>query len=539
MKEAVLEEMRQHFRPEFLNRVDEIIVFHALSEEHLKQIVEIQLERLRARLADRHITLELTDAARAAPGAHRLRSALRRAAAEAGDPEEDRNAAGPAAAGGDDPRRPDRGRRTTTAGPANSPSSPSSELVAAAEAVSRYAADVSDTRYHSAQSLPIATWTIIRSMSWFSFLSCPCPRICCERLFYLFGVVPARFTHPEWARLVGLPIDTYWPFLTSMFLHGGWLHIFGTCGPCGSLATTWKSAWGRCASSSFYLLCGLLAGVGAFLHERRFDCADGGRFRRHRRRDGRLLLCFIPYARIIVMIPISSFPSSSRCRPCFILASGRSPRSSAGTLSLATPGEVGGVAWWAHVGGFTGGNRVALLLCKAAKIHTGGLSRRVRNGRRLDAGRLLEGHAMTPGDLIWMFFVFSALQPVAEATLPGGLPATAHRAGLSSERKSRVILLVHRQETMSILGFPVSLYRCERLRRSPASHSSHRPRRTARSGVAHAGWTGAGRAQIARAILKHQGKVTAFVPHYAMSGGTLIALAAGDRDERVRGAWAR
>ena len=57
--------MRSHFRPEFLNRVDEIIVFHALSEEHLKQIVEIQLGRVRARLADRHITLKLTDAARA------------------------------------------------------------------------------------------------------------------------------------------------------------------------------------------------------------------------------------------------------------------------------------------------------------------------------------------------------------------------------------------------------------------------------------------------------------------------------------------
>jgi ATP-dependent Clp protease ATP-binding subunit ClpB len=64
MKEAVLEEMRHHFRPEFLNRVDEIIVFHALTEEHLKQVVEIQLGRLRARLADRHITLQLTDRAR-------------------------------------------------------------------------------------------------------------------------------------------------------------------------------------------------------------------------------------------------------------------------------------------------------------------------------------------------------------------------------------------------------------------------------------------------------------------------------------------
>ncbi len=65
MKETVLEEMRHHFRPEFLNRVDEIIVFHALSEEHLMQIVEIQLGRLRHRLADRHIKLQLRPAARA------------------------------------------------------------------------------------------------------------------------------------------------------------------------------------------------------------------------------------------------------------------------------------------------------------------------------------------------------------------------------------------------------------------------------------------------------------------------------------------
>ena len=64
MKEGVLEALRRHFRPEFLNRVDEIIVFHSLSEEDLKKIVEIQLERLRARLAERRITLELTEEAK-------------------------------------------------------------------------------------------------------------------------------------------------------------------------------------------------------------------------------------------------------------------------------------------------------------------------------------------------------------------------------------------------------------------------------------------------------------------------------------------
>jgi ATP-dependent Clp protease ATP-binding subunit ClpB len=64
MKTAVLEELRAHFRPEFLNRVDEIIVFHALTEDHLKRIVDIQLAGLRRRLGERHIGIELTDAAR-------------------------------------------------------------------------------------------------------------------------------------------------------------------------------------------------------------------------------------------------------------------------------------------------------------------------------------------------------------------------------------------------------------------------------------------------------------------------------------------
>ena len=63
MKEAVLTEMRHHFRPEFLNRIDEIVVFHSLTEEHLRKILQIQLERLRSRLAERHISIELTPAA--------------------------------------------------------------------------------------------------------------------------------------------------------------------------------------------------------------------------------------------------------------------------------------------------------------------------------------------------------------------------------------------------------------------------------------------------------------------------------------------
>ena len=65
VERRVREVLRQHFRPEFLNRVDEIVIFHALQQEQLKAIIEIQLEHLRKLLKDRNITLALTDKAKA------------------------------------------------------------------------------------------------------------------------------------------------------------------------------------------------------------------------------------------------------------------------------------------------------------------------------------------------------------------------------------------------------------------------------------------------------------------------------------------
>jgi ATP-dependent Clp protease ATP-binding subunit ClpB len=65
-KVRVMEELRKHFRPEFLNRVDDIVVFHPLGESQLTHIVDLRLADLQKMLADRHVTLELTDAAREA-----------------------------------------------------------------------------------------------------------------------------------------------------------------------------------------------------------------------------------------------------------------------------------------------------------------------------------------------------------------------------------------------------------------------------------------------------------------------------------------
>ncbi|NPA95676.1 MAG: hypothetical protein GXO58_09655 [Thermodesulfobacteria bacterium] len=135
---------------------------------------------------------------------------------------------------------------------------------------------------------------------------------------------------------------------------------------------------------------------------------------------------------------------------------------------------------------------------------------------------------MTPMDIFWIFFMLTALQPVLRQKM---LEAARQRtiAKIEKERGSRVILLVHRQETMNLLGFPVMRYidinDSEQVIRAiqmtdpdvPVDIVLHTP-----GGLVLAAL------QIARAVKDHPGKVTAFVPHYAMSGGTLIALAADE-----------
>ena len=64
MRQLVLSALDQHFRPEFLNRIDEIVIFHPLTMDHLRRIVDIQLRRLRAMLAERRMSLEVTEEAK-------------------------------------------------------------------------------------------------------------------------------------------------------------------------------------------------------------------------------------------------------------------------------------------------------------------------------------------------------------------------------------------------------------------------------------------------------------------------------------------
>ncbi|MCR4407916.1 MAG: ATP-dependent Clp protease proteolytic subunit [Anaerolineae bacterium] len=135
-------------------------------------------------------------------------------------------------------------------------------------------------------------------------------------------------------------------------------------------------------------------------------------------------------------------------------------------------------------------------------------------------------------DLFWIFFIVSSLQPVIrQKMLEASRVRLMHK--LEEKRGSRVIAMIHRQETLSFLGFPVARYidiqDSEAVLRAiqltdpqvPIDLILHTP-----GGLVLAA------EQIAYALCRHPARVTVFVPHYAMSGGTLIALAA---DEIVMG----
>lgn len=131
-------------------------------------------------------------------------------------------------------------------------------------------------------------------------------------------------------------------------------------------------------------------------------------------------------------------------------------------------------------------------------------------------------------NLFWLFLILSSLQPMMRQRMIENRRIAAIRA-LERERGSRVITLIHRQESVSFLGIPISRYidinDSEQVLRAikltpedmPLDLILHTP-----GGLVLA------TEQIAQALIRRKGKVTVFIPHYAMSGGTLLALAADE-----------
>lgn len=183
-----------------------------------------------------------------------------------------------------------------------------------------------------------------------------------ERVFQLWGIVPLRFTHPRLSA-------NYFTLLTSMFLHGGWIHIVGNMWSLWIFGDNVEDRMGRVGFLSFYLLSGLMAGSGHILTNPGSPVPTVGASGAIAGVMGAYLLLF-PHARVATLVPIFFFIQIVHLPAIFFLGFWFLTQIFSGAISLATSAlNSSGVAWWAHVGGFVVGVLWAFILRRCQPTH--------------------------------------------------------------------------------------------------------------------------------------------------------------------------
>src|SRR5437764_7079961 len=200
-------------------------------------------------------------------------------------------------------------------------------------------------------SVPVMTRALILINFLVFFFELMLPQQSVEQIFYLFGLVPARFTHPDWAAYVGFPIDTYWPLLTHQFLHGGWLHIIANMWTLWIFGDNVEDRMGPGRFAIFYLLCGTIAGLTHLLTNPDSTIPSVGASGAIAGVLGAYLL-FFPTARLIVLFPIFFFPLFFEVPAVLYLGFWFFIHVFSGTASLAGPPAVRGIVFWALFGRF-------------------------------------------------------------------------------------------------------------------------------------------------------------------------------------------
>ena len=142
------------------------------------------------------------------------------------------------------------------------------------------------------RSTPVATRALILVNVIVFFFELGLPHQSVEQLFYLFGLVPARFSHPDWALAVGFPVDSFWPILTHQFLHGGWFHIVANMWTLWIFGDNVEDKMGPLRFTIFLLALRHGCWAHSSIRESRLHCAIGRCIWRNRRGIGCLFSLF-------------------------------------------------------------------------------------------------------------------------------------------------------------------------------------------------------------------------------------------------------
>lgn len=204
------------------------------------------------------------------------------------------------------------------------------------------------------RSTPIVTWGLI-GVNVATFLyQRSLPEEALQRLIYLFGIVPLRYTDPGLAAEIGFPVGVYWPFITCMFLHGGWLHLISNLWTLWIFGDNVEDRMGPFRFLAFYLICGVAAGIAHTLTNMGSPIPVLGASGAVAGVLAAYLLLY-PTAGVVCVIPIFIFPLIFEVRAVVFILFWFFMQFFNGALALVNAGQGAGIAWWAHIGGFIAG----------------------------------------------------------------------------------------------------------------------------------------------------------------------------------------
>lgn len=214
------------------------------------------------------------------------------------------------------------------------------------------------------RTYPFMTLFIITANAFMFFFELSMPERYQNAFIELFGLIPARYTHPLWATVMGFPLDSYWPFLTNMFIHGGWLHFIANMWTLYLFGDNVEDRLGRFRFLLFYLAAGIAANLIHFFVFRDSTLPVIGA-------SGAIAgvmaayLRLFPQARIVTLFPVLFFPFFFEVPAVLFMAIWFFTQLLSGAASLAITDAGGGIAWWAHIGGFALGFLFIKPLCRS------------------------------------------------------------------------------------------------------------------------------------------------------------------------------
>ena len=229
---------------------------------------------------------------------------------------------------------------------------------------------------------PVVTWILIATNCLVFLFQNSLSPLELEMFLRDFALIPARYT----AGLAygELTLGAFVPMFTMMFLHGGWLHLIFNMWTLWLFGPTVEDRLGHGRYLAFYLACGLAASVAHLVFNPTSVIPAVGA-------SGAIagvLGCYMrlfPLARVIVLVPILFIPLFFEVHAFVFVGLWFVLQILQGTLELVLPSSQGGVAWWAHVGGFVAGFVLGPLLVQPARRYPKYYPRRrhsrLRHGR--------------------------------------------------------------------------------------------------------------------------------------------------------------